>query len=98
MTTFTETFHAGGFIVSEAEKTRSREQIAIVSGAGKLTAGTVLGKLLNSAGAPVYAAAGGNTGSFTCSAVVASQGVLAGVYRGQLINPTHYDLFDPNGD
>lgn len=43
--TFTETPRALGFVLSEANGTRSRETITIASGAGKLAAGTVLGKI-----------------------------------------------------
>lgn len=44
MTTFTEDLHAGGFIASEANGTRSRETITIVSGQN-LKAGAVVGKI-----------------------------------------------------
>jgi hypothetical protein len=44
MTVKTEGVHAGGFIVSEANKTRSRETI-IVNVGEVLTAGQVLGKI-----------------------------------------------------
>lgn len=45
MTTFTETLHDGGFLVSEANGTRSREQITVEGGQGVLVAGTVLGQI-----------------------------------------------------
>jgi hypothetical protein len=41
----TEARRTGEFILSEANGTRSREQVVVVSGAGKLAAGTVLGKV-----------------------------------------------------
>jgi len=40
-----ETNHAGGFILSEANRTRSRDNITIATGQGVLQAGTVLGRL-----------------------------------------------------
>jgi len=40
----TEKGHAGGFILSEANGARSRSNITIASGSGKVEAGTVLGK------------------------------------------------------
>lgn len=40
----TETTHAGGFLISEANGTLSRENVTIVSGE-TLAAGTVLGKI-----------------------------------------------------
>jgi hypothetical protein len=44
MTTLNETRHAGGFILSEANGTRSREVITVVSGQN-LRAGAVLGRI-----------------------------------------------------
>lgn len=38
----TETPHAGGFLISEAPGTRSREQITIAGGIGDLVAGQVI--------------------------------------------------------
>lgn len=45
MPTLSETLGAGAFIKSEANGEYSREQVTIASGAGKLLAGTVLGKV-----------------------------------------------------
>lgn len=45
MPTKTETLGTGAFIKSEANGELSREPIVIVSGAGSLLAGTVLGKI-----------------------------------------------------
>lgn len=45
MTTLTEGQHAGGFIVSEANGLRSREQITLLANEGALVAGQVLGKI-----------------------------------------------------
>lgn len=98
MTALTEELHTGGFMVSEADGHRSRESIIVISGAGKVVAGTVLGLVSVSAGAPVYAATGGNTGNFTCSAVVAFAGAKVGAYAIELIDATHFQVFDPNGD
>lgn len=44
MTTLTETGHAGGFILSEANGSRSRDVITVVSGQN-LKAGAVLGRI-----------------------------------------------------
>jgi hypothetical protein len=44
MTTLTEGQHAGGFLVSEANGSRSREQITVLDGED-LPAGAVLGKI-----------------------------------------------------
>jgi hypothetical protein len=45
MTTFTEGRHNGEFIMSELPGNLSRDNVTIVSGAGVLVAGTVLGKI-----------------------------------------------------
>lgn len=45
MTTYTEGRHNGEFIMSEASGQRSRDNVTIVSGAGNLKPGTVLGKI-----------------------------------------------------
>jgi hypothetical protein len=44
MTTVTEGPHAGGFLISEAPGTRSRDQIVVAGGQGTLPAGTVISK------------------------------------------------------
>lgn len=44
-TSFTETPRDLAFILSESNRTRSREVLTIKSGAGKLAAGTVLGRV-----------------------------------------------------
>lgn len=54
----TETTHAGGFILSEANGNRSRES-GILNAGQHLTAGTVVGRLLAATGAAVE----GNTGN-----------------------------------
>ncbi len=45
MSILTETNHAGGFLVWEVLRDYTRDTVTIASGAGKLEAGTVLGKL-----------------------------------------------------
>ena len=45
MTTLTEGKHAGGFLVWEVLRDYTRETVTIASGAGKLSPGTVLGKI-----------------------------------------------------
>jgi hypothetical protein len=45
MTTLNEGKHAGGFLVWEVLRDYTRETVTIVSGAGKLEPGTVLGKI-----------------------------------------------------
>ena len=45
MTTFTEGLHDGGFLISEANGTRSRKQITLEATGGAVVAGTVLGQI-----------------------------------------------------
>jgi hypothetical protein len=72
MTTFTEGRHAAEFVLSEAEGTRSRDNVTLEGGftdAGVLKAGTVLGKL-TSGGKYVASPASGSDGSQTAVAVL----------------------------
>lgn len=62
MTTFTEGMHAGEFILSEANGTRSREAITVTQAGVALAAGTVLGRVNDGATAS-SAAKAGNTGN-----------------------------------
>lgn len=57
MTTLTEGQHAGEFIVSEANKTRSRDPITVAAGQN-LKAGAVLGKITASGEYAAYNPAG----------------------------------------
>lgn len=95
MTVLTEKFHAGGFIVSEANGLRSRD-VGILHGSD-LVAGQVLGKIGVSTGAPTYAAGSGNTGTFTCGTVTESAGAKVGVYRIEFIAATVFLVADPDG-
>lgn len=72
MTALTNHGRAGGFIQSEANFSRSRDQVTILGGtggAGKLIAGTVLGKL-TSGGKYVPSPASGSDGSETAVAIL----------------------------
>lgn len=69
MTVFTEGRHAGEFLKSEAAGSRSRDAVTIVSGAGVLAAGTVLGKITAS-GKFKPATATGSDGGQTAAAVL----------------------------
>lgn len=68
-TVFTEGRHAAEFLMSEQGITFSRDNITIVSGAGKLAAGTVLGKITAS-GKYTASPATGADGSQTAVAVL----------------------------
>ncbi|MBL6852355.1 MAG: head decoration protein, partial [Alphaproteobacteria bacterium] len=78
--TINESFHAGGFMISEGPGTRSRDQITIASGQS-LKAGTVLGKLLSSTSNAVSTAGGGNTGNGVMGTVSVGAGAIVGNYK-----------------
>lgn len=85
-----------GFILSELPGTLSRDVVTILSGSGKLDAGTVLGQI--KAGAATAAAkAGGNTGNGTISAVTLLAGAKVGVYKLRFTAATTWNLVDPDG-
>ena len=63
MTMLTEGKHAGGFLVWDVLRDYTRETVTIASGAGKLEAGTVLGRMTS----------GGKYTSFAPSATNGSQ-------------------------
>ncbi|HCA24843.1 MAG TPA: head decoration protein [Pseudomonas sp.] len=75
----TEGVHAGEFLLSEANGARSRENIVIVTGAGKLAAGTLLA-MITAANAMVPTAAGGNTGNGTIGSIAISSEAVSGTY------------------
>lgn len=78
MTTITEGQHAGEFLVSEAEGSRSRDAITVASGQN-LSAGAVLGKITRAlAAAPIPAVVG--TGNGLMSAVKPGINVQTGNY------------------
>jgi len=78
MTTLTEGQHAGEFIVSEANGSRSRDKVTVLSGQN-LKAGAVLGSLKNGiGGAPIPAVVG--TGTGVMSDIVAGKDVQVANY------------------
>jgi len=99
----TERRWSGGYIVSEANGERSREQVTLKQQAGGtiLDAGTVLGQFGPSTGAPVAAANAGNTGNGVMGAVTEGAGAIVGVYNlvfeAAAANAGVFAVFDPNG-
>ncbi len=102
LTTQNESLHAGGFLVSELDKTGSRDKAVLISGQANLKAGTVLGKIANATSAPASAPNAGNTGNGVMGAITASAGVKVGVYTLEITtaatNAGEFDVYDPNGD
>lgn len=95
--------HMGGFMISEARGHRARSQITILSGAGKLLAGTVLGAVtLGAVSAAIKG--GGNTGNgvFTIDPTTPKvAGAKVGVYTARVIiaqaNAGVFEIRDPTG-
>jgi len=96
MTVFTEGRHAVEGLMSEAAGQRSRDAVTILSGAGVLKPGTVLGCIIKGAGTAA-AKAGGNTGDASISAVTLGAGAKVGVYMVRHTAATKFDVFDPDG-
>lgn len=95
----TETIHDGGFIVSEAEGTLSRDAITVLSGQAAMVPGTVVGKILTGAATAV---AGTNTGNGTMGAITVGAGAIAGVYTLKVTKAAtdagDFEVIDPQGD
>lgn len=69
MSVLKETNHAGGFLVWEVLRDYTRDTVTIASGAGKLEAGTVLGKL-SSGGKYTPLSPGASNGSQTAAGIL----------------------------
>lgn len=98
MATLTEGRHAAEFMVSEANNTRSRETITVLSGED-LAAGSVLGRVnTGTASSTAYA---GNTGNGTMGTVTVSGPAKPGVYALTIIEPGSnvgtFIVTDPDG-
>lgn len=105
MTAITEPLHAGGFMVSEANVHRAREQVTIAL-SQTLVAGQVLGKAGVAAGiTSSAAAAASNTGGSGAITLDVTAPVAAsaqnGVYQAICIEPASnggtFEVFDPGG-
>lgn len=100
MPVLTEARHAGEFILSEANGTRARENITVLSGQ-KLAAGAVLGRVRHGASATPAANAGNTGGSGTIGAVTVGAGAKVGVYNVICIEPLtnsgKFTVEDPDG-
>jgi hypothetical protein len=93
----TETFHDGGFMVSEANGHRSRDKIVVTG--GKVKAGTVLGQSI--ASTAIAAAVAGNTGNGAMGAIAVGGAAKSGVYMLSIIEPAanggEFVVEDPDG-
>lgn len=94
VTPLTETFHAEGFIVSEANGRRSRDQGILVSGQ-KVTPGTVLGVIL---GTTATASAVHATGNATFGTINVLPPAIEGRYQLVMETATTFVVTDPAGN
>lgn len=94
----TEGVHAGEFLLSEANGSRSRENIVIAAGAGQLAAGTVLA-VITAANAVVATAAPGNTGDGTVGNTTALSEAVSGNYTLTITSAEdgEFELIGPSG-
>lgn len=96
VTPLVETFHDGGFIVSEANGHLSRDPITL-TGAVIVPAGTVLGQVTTGATAAA-AALGTNTGNGTFGAITpVAQPTMIGVYNILFTGATTFNVTAPDG-
>lgn len=93
---------AGHYIVSEASGYRSRDVGTIVSGAGVLKPGSVLGKITAGGAVTVTKTdVGGGKGALALAAPAYGAGVKAGIYRVIIVEPAanagSFVVEDPDG-
>lgn len=98
MTTLNEPMHDWEFVLSEANRTRARDNVSLMQGQ-KLVAGAVLG--LIATGAATSAAGAGNTGDGTMGAVTVSSAAQVGDYTltvtAAAANAGDFSLTAPDG-
>jgi hypothetical protein len=95
-----EGVHAGEFLFSEANGTRSREEVIISAGNGKVAAGTLIAKI-TSANAAVPTAKTGNLGNGVLGAITVGSLAITGTYLVTITeaaaNGGEFSLMDPTG-
>lgn len=97
VTPISERRHDGGYIVWEPQNGLvTRDPIIILSGAGVVEPGTVLGQV-GHALTGTAAAMGTNTGNYTFGAIAVGDPAIAGVYAVTFHDPTHFVVSDPGG-
>lgn len=100
MTIKTEGVYPGEFLLSEANGTRSREEVVMAAGSGILKAGTVIA-LITAANALTPTADAGNTGNGTVGSVTVTGAAISGPYiltiAETAANGGKFELVDPTG-
>jgi hypothetical protein len=98
MALLTEGQHAGEFIVSEANGSRSREKVTVLSGQN-LKAGHVVGKVTK--GSATAQADAANTGNGAMGAITVGQDSKPGAYKLTIVEPAAnagaFIVEDPDG-
>lgn len=101
MSIITQGARAGDFLLSEANGQRSREEIVISAGSGKLEAGTLIA-MITAANALTPTANGGNTGNGTIGSVTVTSEAVSGSYTltitAAAANAGTFELRDPAGN
>lgn len=101
MTIKTEGIHAGEFLLSEANGTRSREEVVIHAGSGILAAGTLIAKI-TAANALTATANPGNTGNGTVGSITVTSGATSGNYSLEIVeaaaNGGLFEVHGPGGN
>jgi hypothetical protein len=96
----TEGVYTGEFLLSEANGTRSREEVVIAAGSGILKAGTLIA-LITAANALTPAAVPGNTGNGTIGSVTVTSAAITGSYvltiTEAIANGGKFQVLDPTG-
>jgi hypothetical protein len=95
-----EGVHAGEFLLSEANGTRSREEVIISAGNGIVAAGTLIAKI-TSANAAVPTVKAGNVGNGALGAITVGSLAITGTYLVTITeaaaNGGAFSLTDPTG-
>jgi len=100
MTVLTELRYAAEFVLSEANRQRSRDNILVAGGLGVVAAGTVLGLIASNGGAASSAvkASGANTGNGTLGTLsVLARTAMLGIYTVRFTSATAYTVTNPRG-
>jgi hypothetical protein len=100
MTIKTEGVYTGEFLLSEANGTRSREEVVIAAGSGILKAGTLIA-LITAANALTPTATSGNTGNGTIGSVTVTSAAVSGSYLLAITEATanggKFEVHTPTG-
>lgn len=86
-----------GFLLSEANGQRSRENIVVSQTGTAVMSGAILTRARDTAGAAVFAMDGGSAGNPTAGEIVVHTGAKPGIYAVQFTAPTKFTVEDPDG-